>query len=264
MVHQLDLSAAGSSQLLPVTPLLGVLMAVLLAAAVAVAGWGKLGHGRSVLKAGVRAVVQLVAVSLVITGVVHSLWLTALFVLLMFTVAVRTAGRRMTEAPGWSWAWAAAPIGAGVLPLLALLLGTRLLPWQGLSIVPVAGILIGGGLTATSLAGRRALDELTQRHGEVEAALALGFEDRDARLEICRTAAATSLVPALDQTRTVGLVTLPGAFVGMLLGGASPVAAGAVQLFVLVALLAVEAVAIVVVLELVGRGLVRRPVDWRG
>ncbi|WP_101384974.1 MULTISPECIES: ABC transporter permease [Kitasatospora] len=239
-------------------------MAVLLAAAVAVAGWGKLGHGRSVLKAGVRAVVQLVAVSLVITGVVHSLWLTALFVLLMFTVAVRTAGRRMTEAPGWSWAWAAAPIGAGVLPLLALLLGTRLLPWQGLSIVPVAGILIGGGLTATSLAGRRALDELTQRHGEVEAALALGFEDRDARLEICRTAAATSLVPALDQTRTVGLVTLPGAFVGMLLGGASPVAAGAVQLFVLVALLAVEAVAIVVVLELVGRGLVRRPVDWRG
>jgi putative ABC transport system permease protein len=264
VVRQLDLSSGSSGQLLPVTPLLGVLMAVLLAAAVAVAGWGRLGHGRSVLKAGVRAVVQLLAVSLVITGVVHSLWLTALFVLLMFTVAVRTAGRRMTEAPGWSWAWAAAPIGAGVLPVLVLLLGTRLLPWQGLSIVPVAGILIGGGLTATSLAGRRALDELTQRHGEVEAALALGFEDRDARLEICRAAAATSLVPALDQTRTVGLVTLPGAFVGMLLGGASPVAAGAVQLFVLVALLAVEAVAIVVVLELVGRGLVRRPVDWRG
>jgi putative ABC transport system permease protein len=260
----LDLSAAGSNQLLPVTPSLGVLMAVLLVAAVAAAGWGKLGYGHAVLRAGLRAVVQLAAVSLVITGVVHSLWLTALFVLVMFSVAVRTAGRRMTEAPGWSWAWAAAPIGAGVLPVLVLLLGTRLLPWQGLSIVPVAGILIGGALTATSLAGRRALDELTQRHGEVEAALALGFQDRDARLEICRTAAATSLVPALDQTRTVGLVTLPGAFVGMLLGGASPVVAGAVQLFVLVALLAVEAVAIVVVLELVGRGLIRRPVDWRG
>ncbi|GAA1241079.1 ABC transporter permease [Kitasatospora nipponensis] len=266
MVRQLDLiplAAAGSGQLLPVTPLLGVAMAVLLAAAVAVAGWGRLGHGRAVLRAGARAVVQLAAVAFVITWVVHSLWWTALFVLLMFSVAVHTAGRRMTDAPGWSWAWAAAPIGAGVLPVLVLLLGSRLLPWQGLTIVPVAGILIGGALSATSLAGRRALDELTQRHGEVEAALALGFEDRDARLEICRTAAATSLVPALDQTRTVGLVTLPGAFVGMLLGGASPVAAGAVQLFVLVALLAVESVAIVVVLELVGRGLVRRPVEWR-
>ncbi len=141
--------------------------------------------------------------------------------------------------------------------MLVLLLGSGLLPAKGLSVIPVAGILIGGALTATSLSGRRALDELRQRHGEVEAALALGFEERDARMEICRTAAATSLVPALDQTRTVGLVTLPGAFVGMLLGGASPVQAGAVQLFVLVALLAVESTAVVVVLELVGRGLVR-------
>ena len=33
--------------------------------------------------------------------------------------------------------------------------------------------------------------------------------------------AAQALVAAMDQTRTVGLVTLPGAFVGMLLGGAT-------------------------------------------
>ncbi|MGW4896994.1 ABC transporter permease [Kitasatospora sp. NPDC004240] len=246
--------AAADGQLLPVTPLLGVVTALLLAAAVAVAGWGLLGHGRAVLRAGLRAVVQLAAVALVIAWVAGSIWTSALFVLVMFAVAVRTAGRRITPGPGWRWA--AAPIGAGVLPVLALLLAVGLLPPQGLSLIPVAGILIGGGLTATSLSGRRTLDELRQRHGEVEAALALGMEPRDARLEICRTAAATSLVPALDQTRTVGLVTLPGAFVGMLLGGATPVQAGAVQLFVLVGLLAVQAVAIVVVLELVGRGLV--------
>nr|BFD90794.1 hypothetical protein KitaXyl93_21540 [Kitasatospora sp. Xyl93] len=282
MVHQLDLTgsadgldlpdgpdlmlpadlAASGGQLLPVTPVLGVVTAVLLPAAVAVAGWGLLGHGHAVLRAGLRAVVQLAAVAAVITWVVGSLWWSALFVVLMFSVAVRTAGRRMT--PGPAWVWAAAPIGAGVLPVLALLLGVGLLPARGLSLIPVAGILIGGALTATSLAGRRALDELRLRRGEVEAALALGFEERDARLEICRTAAATSLVPALDQTRTVGLVTLPGAFVGMLLGGASPVQAGAVQLFVLIGLLAVESVAIVVVLELVGRGLVAPGADGGG
>ncbi|MER8182771.1 ABC transporter permease [Kitasatospora sp. NPDC094015] len=244
---------AAANQLLPVTPLLGVVCAVLLAGAVAVAGRGRLGHGRAVLRAGLRAVVQLGAVALVITWVVGSAWTSAAFVLLMLTVAVRTAGRRITAGPGWPRA--AVPICAGVLPVLALLLATGLLPLRGLALIPVAGILIGGALSATSLAGRRALDELRTRNGEVEAALALGFEPRDARLEICRTAAATSLVPALDQTRTVGLVTLPGAFVGMLLGGATPVQAGAVQLFVLVALLLVESVAVVVVLELVGRGL---------
>ncbi|WP_286158434.1 ABC transporter permease [Streptomyces sp. CB03911] len=245
---------AAGGQLLPVTPGLGAGIALLLAAAVAVAGRGLLGYGHAVLRAGGRAVLQLALVALVITWVVGSLLTSALFVLLMFAVAVRTAGRRITDGP--AWVWAAVPVGVAVLPVLALLLATGLLPARGLAVIPVAGILIGGALTATSLAGRRALDELRQRHGEVEAALALGLEERDARLEICRTAAATSLVPVLDQTRTVGLVTLPGAFVGMLLGGASPVQAGAVQLFVLVALLLVESVAIVAVLELVGRGLV--------
>lgn len=125
-------------------------------------------------------------------------------------------------------------------------------------LVPVTGILIGGALTATVLGGRRALDELETRHGEFEAGLALGLLDRDARMEVARPAASDALLPGLDQTRTVGLVTLPGAFVGMLLGGASPVQAGAVQLFVLVALLAVQATACAVVLELVARGRLHR------
>lgn len=138
--------------------------------------------------------------------------------------------------------------------MIAVLLLTGLLPVRGLALIPVTGILIGGALTATVLGGRRALDELTMRHGEVEAGMALGLLDRDARMEIARPAASEALLPGLDQTRTVGLVTLPGAFVGMLLGGASPVQAGAVQLFVLVALMAVQAVAVATVLELVARG----------
>lgn len=144
------------------------------------------------------------------------------------------------------------------MPVVALLLLTGLVPPRGLTLIPVAGILIGGALTATVLGGRRALDELETRRGEFEAGLALGLPDRDARMEVARPAASDALLPGLDQTRTVGLVTLPGAFVGMLLGGASPVQAGAVQLFVLVALLAVQAAACATVLELVARGRLHR------
>ena len=59
----------------------------------------------------------------------------------------------------------------------------------------------------------------------------------------------------LDQTRTVGLVTLPGAFVGMLLAGASPVQAGAVQLLVLLGLLLVQALAVATTVEIMSAGL---------
>ncbi|MGI5200554.1 ABC transporter permease [Spirillospora sp. CA-108201] len=247
-------AASPGASLLPVDFALGAAMVVLLAVAVAVCHFGRLGHTRAVLLAGLRAAVQLAAVSLVIGAVVRYVPLFTLFVLLMYAVAVRTSGRRLTKGPTW-W-WTALPIGAGVAPVLVLMLATGLLPARGISVIPIAGILIGGALTATYLSGRRALDELAQRFGEVEAALSLGLLDRDARLLIARDKAATALVPAIDQTRTVGLVTLPGAFVGMLLGGASPVAAGAVQMFVLIALLAVESIAAFLTLELVARGIV--------
>ncbi|MFJ8977835.1 ABC transporter permease [Streptomyces sp. NPDC102282] len=242
--------------LLPVGPALGVVLAVLLVSAVAVAAWASLGRSREIAVAGVRAAVQLAAVSLLIGWVVRSTGPLLGFLALMFAVAVRTAGRRVT--PNRTWWWAALPIGAGVVPVVVVLLLTGLLPARGIAIVPVTGILIGGALTATVLGGRRALDELGTRRGEVEAGMALGLLDRDARLEIARPAASDALLPGLDQTRTVGLVTLPGAFVGMLLGGASPVEAGAVQLFVLVALMVVQVVAVALVLELIARGLLHR------
>lgn len=248
-----------ASTLLPVTPALGGVIAALLLAAVLVAALAHLGHGRAVAVAGVRAAVQLLVVAALITQVVDHWWATLLFVAVMYAVAIGTASGRITG--GWVRPWVAVPILAGTLPVLGLLLATRLVPFDGLVVIPVAGSQLGGAMTATVLAGRRALDELALRRGEVEAALALGFADRDARLEICRPAASGALIPALDQTRTVGLVTLPGAFVGMLLGGASPVDAGAVQLFVLIALLATEAAAIAVVLELIARGRIAASVD---
>jgi putative ABC transport system permease protein len=134
-----------------------------------------------------------------------------------------------------------------------VLLLSRLVPTTPIALVPIVGILVGGAMTATTLAGRRTLEGLRNRRGEVEAALSLGLPDRDARLLIIRDDAALALLPGLDQTRTVGLVTLPGAFVGMLLGGATPLQAAAVQLLVLAALLLVQAVATASTLELVAR-----------
>ncbi|MFE0593319.1 ABC transporter permease, partial [Micromonospora echinospora] len=246
-----------TSTMLVTGPGLAVALVALTAVAAAAVTLGRLGHGRQIVVAAVRATLQLAAVSLLIVVIAGSAAATAGFVLLMWAVAAATSGRRITGGRTW---WAAVPIGAGSLPVVAALLATGLLPPRGIAVVPVAGILIGGAMTATSLAGRRALDELTTRRGEVEAGLALGLLPRDAVLLVCRPAAGQALVPALDQTRTVGLVTLPGAFVGVLLGGADPLTAGVTQLFVLVGLLAVEAVAVVVTVELVAHG--RVPAAW--
>lgn len=238
---------------LPVGPLLAAVLLGLTAYAALVAAAGRLGIGRQIVTASLRAMAQLAAVSAVIVAVLRSGWLTAGFVALMYVVASLTAVRRMkAERRGW-WT-AGAAIGVGVAPVLAVILLSGLVPPRPVSVLPIAGILIGGAMTATSLCGRRTLEELRTRHGEYEAGLAIGLLPRQAAMEVCRPAAPLALVPALDQTRTVGLVTLPGAFIGVLLGGGNAIQAGAIQVLVLIALLAVEAMATLVTLHLVAAG----------
>lgn len=63
---------------------------------------------------------------------------------------------------------------------------------------------------------------------------------------VTQRSVAEAIIPTVDNTRTVGLVTLPGAFVGVLLGGGSALQAGASQVLVLLGILAGQAVTIVV------------------
>lgn len=240
-----------NSTLVAVGPPLALTLVALAAVGSVVARLAHIGHARDVLTAAARAALQLTAIAAVITVILGSLPLAAVFVAGMYAVAAATAARRMRLGKN---AWSTLlPIAGSSLPVVVVLIAAQLIPPEPIAVIPVSGILIGGAMTATTLAGRRALDVLAGRYGEVEAGLALGLPDRDARLEIARPAASEALVPVLDQTRTVGLVTLPGAFVGMLLGGATPVAAAGVQLLVLIALLAVETAAIAVTVELVAR-----------
>ncbi len=234
---------------------LAALVVVLAAAAATVTGLARVGRASDVVLAAVRAVLQLAAVSAVIVVVLRSLPLTALFLLMMVAVAAGTAAHRITGSLRLRSWWTAAPILAGLLPTLGAILLSTAMPFEPVAILPTAGILIGGAMTATSIAGRRATEELTVHRGTYEAALSLGFNRRQGVSLVARDAAGLALVPGLDQTRTVGLVTLPGAFVGVLIAGASPVQAGAVQLLVLIGLLLVQAVAVSVTVELISSGL---------
>jgi uncharacterized protein (TIGR00245 family) len=248
------------SSLVDVGPRLAIVLVVLTALAVAGGRLSGLRQDRAVGVAVVRATVQLAVVSAVLVPVVGSLVLSAAFVALMVVVAALTAAGRITGRPARDPAVrrrlpaVALPVAGGALPVAALVVASGAVPLTGIAVIPVAGILIGGAMTAASLAGRRMREELTTRRGEVEAALSVGLPSRDAVLLIARDSSATALVPPLDQTRTVGLVTLPGAFVGVLLGGGSPLQAGAAQLLVLVGLLATDVVAVWIAGELVARG----------
>lgn len=237
---------------------LGVL--VLLAAVVGRAAG--LRQERDVVVVVARAVVQVGLVGLVLGLVLRTPVLAPAYLLLALGAASWTSARRLRPLRAWPVAVLAIAAGAGTAS--AVVVATGALPLHVLQVLPFTAQLIGGSMTATTLAGRRLLDEADSGWDVVEGWIALGALPHQAVAEVGRLAAARALVPALDQTRTVGLVTLPGAFVGLLLGGASPLQAARVQLLVLVGLLAAETIAAVLTTRGLGGRLVTRPLRPAG
>jgi putative ABC transport system permease protein len=118
--------------------------------------------------------------------------------------------------------------------------------------VAVAGIVIGNAMSAATLAGRNFRRTSVARRPEIEAWLSLGATPAAAHEEIGHEAVRESLLPTLDQTKSTGLVTLPGAFVGALFGGASPMEAAQFQLVVLAGVALAMTLTGVVVTRLAG------------
>lgn len=229
-------------------------LVLLLVVALAADRVGSLGVRRDLLVAAVRAVAQLSLVGLVVAAVLRTPVLAPLYLVVMLVAASATSTRRI-RVPGRSWTAASSAIGLSSILTVAVVVLSRAVPVDARHVVPLAAQVIGGAMTATSLAGQRFVDQVAASWPEVEGWLAIGATATEAVREQGRLASARALVPALDQTRNVGLVVLPGAYVGLLLGGASPLDAGRLQLLVLVGLLAAEAVAVVVVTRLLAPAL---------
>lgn len=214
---------------------------VLLAIACGALGLARVPQVPALLVASVRAAVQLTVVALALRGVFAAPITVIAVVAVMFSVACWTAGKRLH---GHAHAYRAVVIscGAGSAVAIAIIVGLPTLTRDVRTLVAVSGIIVGGTMTAATLTGRRLADGLHRRRDEIEAWLSIGATPRQAVRDIARSSVFEALVPGLDQTRTVGLVTLPGAFVGALLGGASAQAAARFQITVLIGLLCAQSI----------------------
>lgn len=197
---------------------------------------------RPALVAALRAIAQLGVAALLIAAVIDSLVLSVGLVCVMFAMGVLTTARRV-EAPS-AWTWAALAMAAGVLPVVAVVLATGTIPAKGIALIPIAGIIVGNAMTAHTLVGRRSFAALREEHAQYEACLSLGLLPQQAIREIVHRRAPEALLPGLDQVKTTGVVTLPGAFIGVMLGGGSPVQAATAQVLVLFGIMAAQTVTV--------------------
>lgn len=183
-----------------------------------------------------RACAQLLILSVVLSRIISRPAWVAVFLATMVLAATWVVMRRL-EVP-----WMLVPVLVGIIAVAAavpvlVVFATSAIELTTRYTLALAGIVIGNTMTVTTLTGRTLLRSLVSDRDEIEGWLALGATPRQATLRLARQAATTALIPSTDQTRTTGLVTLPGAFVGAVFAGASPVDAAQFQVLVLASVL---------------------------
>lgn len=229
---------------------------LLIASTLGISLWRRLGLEKDVLLATGRALAQLLAVGYVLAIVIDPdqpiayAWAWLVF---MVAFAAWTVSRRAPEVPG-VLPLALVALGASTTVTAAVIFGLGIFPIEARAIVPVGGMMVGNAMTSTVLAGRRIVEEFSDKRAEVEARLALGQPWTDASRPSLRSALRSGMTQQVETTKAVGLVFLPGAMTGLILAGVDPVDAVRVQAAIMFLILGAVAINVVVI----GTGVTRR------
>ncbi|MDV6011266.1 ABC transporter permease [Haloechinothrix sp. LS1_15] len=229
---------------------------LLVAVAVAVAAWQRLGLNRDIVLAAVRAFVQLIAVGAVLVvifehgGVPGALG----WVALMVVIAGQVAGRRGRGVPAARLV-ATVSVGVGSGLALVTLLALDVFPSRPSVIVPIGGMIVANSMQAVGLVLLRLVEHVGESRRSIEARLLLGMPAVDAFAPHRRSAARAALLPAIDATKVVGLISLPGAMTGMILAEVDPLTAIRYQIVVMYMILGAAALAAAVAVPLAQRRL---------
>ncbi|MFC1618545.1 ABC transporter permease [Candidatus Neomarinimicrobiota bacterium] len=211
---------------------------ILMAIAIALSRWERLGLEKNLAIGTVRAFIQLTLIgfALKILFQINSPWLLLLVLPVMLTVAsIESVRRQQVRVPHFFWITFFALTLALIVSLgVVVNLVIRPEPWYNLVIIiPLSGMVLGNGLNIVSLAANRFVSELQLRRNEVEVALALAAPPRKALHSAFKNALYGALIPAVNALMTVGLVQLPGVMTGQILAGMPPVEAVKFQIVIM-------------------------------
>jgi len=170
----------------------------------------QLGLSRRMALASLRGLLQLLALAFVlhwIFDIQHPAAPAALIGAFCLLAAVTSSEHH----PQRQHAWIAASVGllAGCVVTLPWLALSEAISNDTRSLIPLGSMIAANGMNAISIMFER-------------------MQNSDAKAAI-----RTALIPPIDTLRVVGLVHMPGIFVGMVLAGSPPIAAASAQLVVL-------------------------------
>lgn len=245
-------------ELIKLTPLDLVWSLGMMAIAIGLSTWQRLGLEWNLAVATGRTVIQLVMVGYILAVVFtfQNPWLVIGVIAVMLTIAAVVARNRISQKIPrllplvWGSIFASAALTLSYTTLLVIRPPTWYSPQY---LVPLAGIVLGHAINGAAIAGERLASTLSNSRLEIETHLSLGATPEQAVAQYRREAITAGMIPTLNSMMVVGLVTLPGIITGQLLSGVDPLDAASYQMLIMFML----AFTTITTTVLVTQGLVR-------
>jgi putative ABC transport system permease protein len=191
---------------------------------------------RDVAVALVRGLAQISAVGAVLLLMLRGpRWLGVLALAAMILAAAATSARRARGMPG-AFRISAQAIACGAGTTLVVMALAGVVDTAVTVAVPIGSMLVATAMNANGLALDRFRSEVSAHARHVEAALALGASPATSVEPYVRAALQASLIPAIDNLKSLGIVWIPGLMTGMVLSGTPPLHAAVYQ-FVTIAMI---------------------------
>ena len=183
-----------------------------------------------------RGLAQIVVVGFILVFMLKGPpWTSALMLSAMVVAAGMTSARRIRNIPGsFEVSFWSILVGSG--SVIAIMTWAGVIDGAITSIVPVGSMIIANSMNTNALALDRFRGEVEAHIGEIESALALGAAPQVSVAPAVQKSFSASLIPALNNLRSLGLVWIPGLMAGMVLSGSSPLYAAIYQ-FVVIAMI---------------------------
>lgn len=215
-----------------------VLALGLMAIAIGLSAWQRLGLELNLAIATFRTVIQLLVVGYILAFVfaLDNPWAVLAVLAVMLTIAAVVArnriGKKIPRVLPLVW--------ISILVSTALTLSyTNLLIIQPVRwyepqyLIPLAGIVFGSAINGAAIAGERLVSTINASQLEIETHLSLGASPQQAVAQYRKDAIRAGLIPNLNQMLVVGIVTLPGIITGQLLSGVNPLDAASYQILIM-------------------------------
>ncbi|HEY9620829.1 MAG TPA: iron export ABC transporter permease subunit FetB [Crinalium sp.] len=210
----------------------------LMAIAIALSAWQRLGLEWNLTMATGRTIIQLLMVGYVLAVVFtwRNPWVVLVVLLVMLSIATVVARNRISrKIPNLAlFVGGSILIGTALTLVYVNFLVIRPPVWyEPQYVIPIAGILLGNSMNSAAIAGERFVSTLNASQLEIETHLSLGATPQQATAQYRRDAIKAGLIPTINSMMVVGVVTLPGIITGQLLSGVDPFNAALYQMLVM-------------------------------